>query len=292
MVSTMDPGRPGTDAMPVRRIVVAVDASPTSVAALEATTQLAAAWGAEVLGIFVEDVNLLKAASLPFAREVGSHSGAFRPIDPDGVRRQLRSQAGRARETLIRAATNHRVTVSFRVARGRVNEELLAALAEADLLSLGKGGRTIAARLGLGSTARAIASSANGHVLLLSHVSRVTGPIAVVHDGSPAADQALSLAGDLAPRINTQAIALCLSQTRAASSELALRVNATANAAGFNIRCRHCTRTDARDLARLARSFGANMMVVPVRSSVLSDSVVEGIVRDFFGPVLLVAEGS
>ena len=278
--------------MPVRRIVVAVDASPTSVAALEATTELAAAWSAEVMGIFVEDVNLLKAASLPFAREVGSHSGAFRQIDPDSVRRQLHSQAERARGTLIRAATNHRVTVSFRVARGRVNEELLAALSEADLLSLGKGGRTIAARLGLGSTARAIAASANGHVLLLSHVSRVTGPIAVVHDGSSAADLALNTAGDLAGRIKTHTIALCLAKTREESSELAVRVSATANAAGFNTRCRHCTRMDARDLARLARSFGANMMVVPVRSSVLSDGVVEGIVTDFFGPVLLVAERS
>jgi hypothetical protein len=73
---------------------------------------------------------------------------------------------------------------------------------------------------------------------------------------------------------------------------LALRVNATANAAGFNIGCRHCTRTDSRELARLARFFGANMMVVPVRGSVLSDRVVEGIVRDFFGPVLLVAKRS
>ncbi|UCD24550.1 MAG: universal stress protein [Gemmatimonadota bacterium] len=276
--------------MQVRRIVVAVDASPTSIAALEATTELAAAWDAEVLGVFVEDVNLIKAASLPFAREVGSHSGSFRPIDPAGVRRQLRSQAGRARETLIRAATSHRVTVSFRVARGRVNEELLSALSQADLLSLGKGGRTIAARLGLGSTARAIASSANGHVLLLSHVSHVTGPIAVVHDGSPVADQALNIAGDLAVRINTQATALCVSNTRETSGELALRVDATASASGFNVRCRHCTRTDSRELARLARFFGANMMVVPVRSALLSDQVVEGIVRDFFGPVLLVAE--
>jgi len=74
----------------IRRIAIAVDASPTSIAALEATVELAAVWEAEVLGIFVEDVNLIKAASLPFAGEVGSHSGAFRRIDPDNVRRQRR----------------------------------------------------------------------------------------------------------------------------------------------------------------------------------------------------------
>jgi nucleotide-binding universal stress UspA family protein len=276
--------------MQVRRIAVAVDASPTSIAALEATTELAAVWGAEVLGIFVEDVNLLKAASLPFAGEVGSHSGAFRRIDPNRVRRQLRSQAERARRALTQAAVRYRVTASFRVARGRVNEELLAALSQADLLSLGKGGRTIAARLGLGSTARAIAASASGHVLLLSHVSHVTGPIAVVHDGSRAGDHALTVAGDLASRLDTPATALCFAETREEARKVADRVSKTAGEAGYDIRCVHCTANDARDLARLARFSGANMVVITAKSAVLSDHVVEGVIENFFGPVLVVAE--
>ena len=48
--------------MPFRRVVVAVDGSPTSLAALEATAELAAVWGAEVVGLFVEDASLLKMA--------------------------------------------------------------------------------------------------------------------------------------------------------------------------------------------------------------------------------------
>ncbi len=276
--------------MLIRRIVIAVDASPTSIAALEATVELAAVWEAEVLGIFVEDVNLIKAASLPFAGEVGSHSGAFRRIDPDNVRRQFRSQAERARESLTRAAVRHRVTASFRIVRGRVNEELLAALSQSDLLSLGKGGKTLAARLGLGSTARAIAATASGHVLLLSHVSQVTGPIAVVHDGSPAGERALAVAADLGRRLNAPVTALCVAQNQTEATDLAARVGSAATEAGYDIRCRHCILTDARDLARRARFNGANMIVMPARSPALSDRVVEGVVKDFFGPVLLVAE--
>ncbi|UCG85620.1 MAG: universal stress protein [Gemmatimonadota bacterium] len=275
--------------MRIRRIAIAVDASPTSVAALEATVELAAIWDAEVLGIFVEDVNLIKAASLPFAGEVGSHSGAFRRIDPDNVRRQFQSQAARARESLTSAALRRRVTASFRVARGRVNEELLVALSQSDLLSLGKGGKTLAARLGLGSTARAIAASASGHVLFLSHVSQVTGPIAVVHDGSPAGELALAVASDLGHRLNTPVTALCVAGTSTDADELAARVGSAARETGYDIRCRHCTLTDARDLARLARFNGANMVVIPAHSAVLSDRVVEGVVKDFFGPVLLAA---
>jgi nucleotide-binding universal stress UspA family protein len=274
--------------MQIRRIVVAIDASPTSQAALEATTELAAAWDAEVLGIFVEDVNLLRMASLPFAREVGSHSGKFRPVDPDNLRRQLRSQAERARRALQRAGVLSKVAVSFKVARGRVNEELLAALSEADLLSLGKGGRSLAARLGLGSTARAIASGGSGHVLLLSHVSRVVGPVAAVYDESPAGERALVAARELARGLDTHLTVLCLSETRERSRDLAMRVgDQTGNPE--SIRCRHCTLRDVPDLAMIARSFGANVLVVPAGSAILPDHAVESMVKGFSGPVLIVA---
>jgi hypothetical protein len=47
---------------------------------------------------------------------------------------------------------------------------------------------------------------------------------------------------------------------------------------------------EARDLARLARFSGANMVVITAKSAVLSDHVVEGVIENFFGPVLVVAE--
>ena len=46
----------------IRRILVALDASPHSQAALQAASELAAALKAELVGIFVEDVNLLHLA--------------------------------------------------------------------------------------------------------------------------------------------------------------------------------------------------------------------------------------
>ncbi len=277
--------------MEIRRIVIAIDASPASQAALKATAELAAVWGAELLGIFVEDVNLLRMASLPFASEVGSHSGKFRRVDPDNLRRQLQSQAERARRDLESAAVSRGVPTSFKVARGRVNDELLAALSQADLLSLGKGGKTLAARLGLGSTARAIASRATGRVLLLSHVSRVAGPIAVVYDGSPSGDRALASARELAHGLNTDLTALCLAETSERARDLAGRVTDIAGDA-LLVSCHHCDVNDVPKLARLARSYGANAMVVPAGGPILPDQTVELIVKTFSGPVLIVADRS
>ena len=67
-------------ARPPRRIVVALDASSHSHAALAAAVALAGRLQAELQGIFVEDVNLLRLAELPFAREVRFGLSAARPV--------------------------------------------------------------------------------------------------------------------------------------------------------------------------------------------------------------------
>jgi hypothetical protein len=51
----------------IHRILVALDASVRSLAALEAAAELAAEWHAELLGLFVEDVELLRLAATPAA---------------------------------------------------------------------------------------------------------------------------------------------------------------------------------------------------------------------------------
>jgi nucleotide-binding universal stress UspA family protein len=54
-----------------QRILVALDASPASLAALDFATELAERHQAELLGIYVEDINLLRSAEIPFTREIG-----------------------------------------------------------------------------------------------------------------------------------------------------------------------------------------------------------------------------
>ena len=58
----------------IRRILVALDASPSSLVALEEAAKLAAVWDAELAGVFVEDSELLRMAQLPFMQTVGSFS--------------------------------------------------------------------------------------------------------------------------------------------------------------------------------------------------------------------------
>ena len=76
-----------------RRILVALDASRESDAALAAAAELAQQLDAELMGLFIEDIDLLNLAALPFSREVAVLSLSGRGLDPERVARELRSKA-------------------------------------------------------------------------------------------------------------------------------------------------------------------------------------------------------
>jgi len=118
----------------IRRIVVGLQAAPSSRAMLEAAAAYAAYAQAELMGLFVEDVDLLHFAGLPFAREVGAGSAGRRALDVSAMERSLRLAANEARAMLASVASGAALRWSFSVKRGVVAAELLAVADESDLL--------------------------------------------------------------------------------------------------------------------------------------------------------------
>jgi hypothetical protein len=100
--------------------------------------QLALAMQAELSGVFVEDADLLRVAALPFTREVGLVSGALRPLETADVESALRRQAEQVRRSLAELAQGAQVRWSFRVARGKLAGEVLAAAGRADVVVTGE----------------------------------------------------------------------------------------------------------------------------------------------------------
>lgn len=181
----------------VRRILVALDASSNSREALATAVNLAATLRSEIHGIFVEDINLLRLAELPFAREVQFANHALRQLEMEGLQRRLRARAAILRHELEEVTSEHKITSTFRVSRGPVERELLAAAQDHDVLVVGRLGHTVLNRLHLGSTARAVMTRAASAVLLVK-TDVAAGPIIALYDGSATGLRALRLAADLA----------------------------------------------------------------------------------------------
>ena len=182
----------------VRRILVALDASPHSLAALKAAVDLAAKIDAELLGLFVEDTALLQLAELPCTREVLYFSAAELPLTRASMESRFRAQSEQARKALEAAAQHAQVAWSFRTVRGEVASEVLAAAAEVDLLALGRAGWSLDRRLRTGSTALEVASSSVPVLLLPEQGLPDTVHLLVYYDGSPAAERGLLAAAALA----------------------------------------------------------------------------------------------
>jgi nucleotide-binding universal stress UspA family protein len=272
----------------IRRILVALDASPHSLAALEAAAELAAGLKAELLGLFVEDINLLRLAELPFAREMGVFSTTRRRLDILEVERELRAQASRARRALAIAAGRAQVPWSFRVARGVIAAELLAAASEADLVILGKVGWSLTGRRHMGSTARAVLSQATCLTLILQEGVRLSLPILVVYDGSTIAQKALSAAIRLVRGKNGYLTVLILADGPDAARELQTNVAKWLRERGLEARYRWLVGADVRHLPRIVDAEGCGMLVLPGQHSRVQSQGLLVWLDEVTCPVLLV----
>jgi nucleotide-binding universal stress UspA family protein len=160
--------------------------------------ELAASLKATLMGLFVEDVDLIRVAGLPFAKVVGSFSRSLRAMDLEELERQLRVQARLMQERLLEAARRGDIPWDFRVVRGTVGPAILSAATDTDLLILGKIGRSITAYRRMGSTARMIVHEGPGLTLIFQQerVSEVS--VSVIYDGSELADKGVHLAQKIA----------------------------------------------------------------------------------------------
>jgi hypothetical protein len=117
--------------MKVRRIVVGLDSRSRRAAGLEQIARLADEMQAELIGLFVEDIELLHLAALPFAREVGFPSAISRDLDVQRMERSFEALADELRRACESVLKGLPVSWSFRVARGTRVEQFLSAATEA-----------------------------------------------------------------------------------------------------------------------------------------------------------------
>lgn len=269
----------------IRRILVAVDASAGSLAALDAAAHLAALLGAELLGVFIEDINLLRVSRLPFAREVRYLLATIEPLTEQEVAQRLQLQAIRAELAFARAVEEHRIRGSFHVVQGMVTAELLAAALQADLLVLGRAGRTAVARTG--STARAALAHAACSVMLMQPGIDPTRLVVALYDGSEGGRQALILAGHLAQKGGRLQVLIWAPDEQTARRR---EREAAAHLRPYKLEVSHrrLLQYEAQSIVHIIHHAGPGMVVVGEKGCRLPGPVLKLLLEELHRPLLVV----
>jgi len=262
------------------RLLLALDASRGGEGAMNAAVRLAARLGAEVEGLFVEDDNLMRAAGLPCSRLIRITSARFEEFTPETMARDLRLQARAARRALAEAAERGNVRWSFRVTRGAVGEQILAAAPASELVVLGRtmdGGRL---RPRLGSTARRLAAEAPA--VLFAGGGRAAGPVLADFTGSEPSRRALTLAAKLARPEN--GLVVLLSGDEASKSEAARLLEGV----DMEVRYRSLKGMGLTTLELAVHETAGEMLVLSADNPALSEASIEKTIKALDLPVLLV----
>lgn len=276
---------------PIRRILVALDASPLSRYTVQSAVELASRFGAEVVGLFVEDINLLRVVRLPWVREIGTFSNTFRRLDLNDLQRQLRSQAEQMRRFLAMAAESRGIAWEFRVRRGPVALEVMAAGADADLMIIGRTGRSLTAHRHMGSTVRAMVMQRPGMTFILTAgFQHFTTPVIVLFDGSPAGRKALKIAGALVDEKDRRLNVILVAEDRKEAESL--REAALRQLAPFSLSgdFRASIRPSYSGLAWRVRTTGSGPVVLPCGKERLQGKPLCSLVDEIPNPVLLVRD--
>jgi hypothetical protein len=124
----------------IKRVLVPLDVSSETAAAIDTAARLAARWQVPLRGVFIEDEELIGLASLPFARQV-TLGARVEPLTRDHVEDYFHAFAERARRDLAAAAERHHVRWSLETVRGPLTPDALGG--EHDFVVAGAASRPI-----------------------------------------------------------------------------------------------------------------------------------------------------
>jgi nucleotide-binding universal stress UspA family protein len=273
----------------IRRIMVAMDASAASNSALHNAVDLAARLGAELIGLYVEDLNLLRLAQLPIAHEIDAFSQTLRRLDALELERQFRDEAARVRQAVLSACGKHGVPCSFKVFRGVIAAELLAAAAQADLMVVGKIGRSYFGTKRIGSITRVLVSRRSGMTLVLqSGALMTTLPVIVLFDGSEQARKSLAVAAHLARAPQGRLIVFVVAEGSGEARRLEMQVQDYLQPYELTAVFRLLVRDDLPGIAQRIRRESEGPVVIPCGVQADDGEQLCALIGEIGNPVLLV----
>lgn len=261
-----------------RRLVIGLHRRPPE-QALQVAVDLAGLLGLDLFGLFIENSDLLGLAALPFAREIGSLGGDWRPLEADRLLYDLRLEASSIERRFARAVKRLNRAWRFEIVRGCAADTFGTITGIGDIVMLiepaNPAERATAQFL---TMAQAAFRSTAAVLLVPPRLARRTGPVVAVATRED--DPSIEAAALIAAAAREDLVILATDDARDASHPAARRV----------------LRADVRvlaDPAAMAGAFGpeAERLVVVTRQR-LTEHIASAVAVARGVPVLVIAEAT
>ncbi len=255
----------------IRSILVALDDACSDPETMELAAQLAADFQAEFQGLYVEDINLLRMADLPFMQEITAGSGVARPIDRKSMERAMQHKAEHVRELMERTAASVQIRCSFSVERGRVLRCALAATREVDLVLFGSRSHAPAVRAPLGTRLRA-----------------ATRPVVAVVEAAAVSARTLATAAEVGRRQQRGLVVLVCGGPQETAAHLAGRIRQELAAYEVHVRVPARPVGALSTLIQSAQDYRAAWVLLSRQCRLLDEGAVQTLLENLDCPIVLV----
>lgn len=271
-----------------REILVAVDSSSHSRAALKAAATLARAMEANVRGLFVHEEHWSQISRLPSIKSINELTGKAHVLEEDALEHQIDLLKQRLQRQLKYISKKNKITHSWETARGEVAEKILEAAKESDLITIGREGRSFFLGGKLGSTARRIIREAAKPILLLKKGLNLGKTITSVYDASAESQKGLKLALSLAQKNESELSILVMDTQGEAKSQRNRTLEKMVENATIPVAVTMLENPDLREFLRAVNYQQAGLLVIPRNHPFLEDQNLEATLKYLNCPVLMI----
>ncbi|MDX1586735.1 MAG: universal stress protein [Balneolaceae bacterium] len=271
----------------VREILVAIDTSAHSQAALEAAITLARTMEANIQGLFVQDEVWQKLSQLPSTKTVNTLTGDVLPFESDTLEDHLTLMRNRLRRKLEYLSSRNQITYSWSSIKGNVENKILEASKNADLITIGLKGKS-ASRKRIGSSAKTIIKKAGKPVLILKRGLHLGTTLTVVYDASEESQKALKLALKIARKNNSSLKVLVVDNNPEAMEQRNKELEQLLEGVSISVQIDLIKNTDLGSFLNSINRQHSGLLIVPKNQPLLSKSF-ETILLHINCPLLMVS---
>lgn len=270
----------------IQHILIALDNSDHSIAALKAAVELALRFNAEVIGLYIEDQLLCQLAELSIIKEVSFLTANRRRMEPASMAQNFRIQAKMAEVQFRRLMHRFSLKSEFKVLRGKISHEIMQNAGQSDLILMGKMGNTIDPSKHIGSTTFDVITSANHSTLVMQHYAEIGSPVILLFDGSLASRRGLQVAASYLER--DEHLFIFLMDGEKEEQSLKEDINTWIEKKKIKVTYKFLKRDNLSHIIRFAERSSSGLMIVPFPCENITQDFIMRLLDEMDIPVMVI----